>query len=63
MMTSTLFGILAFFGLFVAMMGHAAKSTSVAPSMYVNNISLPGYIMFAICGLMSVAAYFDAGAK
>lgn len=55
MALAILFGVFAAIGLFVAFIGHAARSSSVAPSMYNNDLSPPGYMIFVVCGLISLA--------
>lgn len=50
---AVLFAIFALFGLFAALIELAAKSNSVAPSMY--RTSGVGWIIFIVCGLISLA--------
>ncbi len=50
-----LLGFFAFLGLIVALLGHAAASNSVAPSMYRNDISPTGYAIFVVCGALALA--------
>jgi hypothetical protein len=57
MILALLFGIFAGSGLLIALIGHAAKNSSPAPSMVTNNISPVGYAIFVICGLISLATY------
>jgi hypothetical protein len=51
-----LFGIFAGLGLFLALIGHAAHSSSPAPSRCINNVSPIGYAIFLICGLIALAS-------
>jgi hypothetical protein len=51
-----LFAIFAAFGLMIALVGHAARSSSVAPSMYRNDLSPVGYGIFIICAMIAIAA-------
>jgi len=53
---SVLFLIFSLIGLCIAILGHAARSSSVAPSMYRNDISPVGYAIFIICILIALAA-------
>jgi hypothetical protein len=53
---SALFGFYAIGGLLIVMLGHAARSSSVAPSMYRDNISPVGYAIFIVCMLIALAA-------
>jgi hypothetical protein len=52
-----LFGIFAALGLLLAFIGHARRSSSVAPSMYRNDLSPKGYAVFVICGLIALASF------
>lgn len=51
-----LFVIFAGLGLLLALIGHAAKSSSPAPSMVRNDLSPLGYFVFFICALIAMAA-------
>ena len=51
---AVMFGIIAAFGLFAAIMGHVDKASD--PTIGANTLSLPGYAVFIVCGLMSLAA-------
>jgi hypothetical protein len=53
---SALFGFFALGGLFIALIGHAGRSASVAPSMYRNDLSPVGYAIFIVCILIALAA-------
>lgn len=50
-----LLGSFAIIGLAIAILGHGARSASVAPSMYRNDISPVGYAIFVVCGLLALA--------
>lgn len=52
---AVLFGIFAVVGLLIAFIGHAARSSNVAPSMYRNDLSPTGYAIFVVCGLIALA--------
>lgn len=54
---AALFMIFAYFGLIFALLGHAARLSSPAPSMVTNNASPIGYAIAIICGLIALAAY------
>ena len=56
-----LFGMFAAIGLLIALVGHAARSSSVAPSMYQNDLSPTGYAIFIICGLIALACLATFG--
>lgn len=55
-----LFAIFAVLGLMVALLGHAARANSAAPSMYSNDASPIGYAIFVVCGLVAAAAWASA---
>ncbi|MCC8945988.1 hypothetical protein H8A97_12985 [Bradyrhizobium sp. Arg62] len=59
---SALFAIFAVFGLLIAMLGHAARANSPAPSMVRNDLSPIGYIIFVICTLIALASAAPAKA-
>lgn len=48
-------GVFAGVGLTIALLGHGARSASVAPSMHRNDLSPVGYTIFVICGLLALA--------
>jgi hypothetical protein len=54
---AVLFAIFSSLGLFVALLGHAAKQNTPAPSMVTNTVSPLGYTVFVVCGLIALAAY------
>jgi hypothetical protein len=54
---AALFMIFAYCGLIFALLGHAAKQASPAPSMVTNNASPIGYAIAIVCGLIALAAY------
>lgn len=56
-------GIIACLGLVIALLGHAARSASVAPSMYRNSISPDGYVIFVVFGLLALATAASFGAE
>ncbi len=56
-----LFGIFAGMGLFLAFIGHAAKSASPAPSMVNNDLSPIGYSIFVVCGPIALACLATFG--
>lgn len=56
-----LFGIFAALGLFLALLGHGARASSPAPSMYTNEISPVGYFIFIVCGLIALACLATFG--
>lgn len=53
---AALFAVFAVIGFLVALLGHAARINTPAPSMVTNNISPIGYSIFFICGLIALAA-------
>lgn len=57
-----LFGFFAAVSAFIALLGHAARSNSPAPSMVTNNVSPIGWAIFFICILLALAAYQPAKA-
>ena len=59
---SVLFLVFAVIGLLIALVGHAGRSASVAPSMYRNDISPVGYAIFIVCILIALAAGASAKA-
>jgi hypothetical protein len=54
---AVLFGCFAIIGLMIAIVGHAARNNSPAPSMVSNDLSPIGYSIFVVCGLIALAAY------
>jgi len=51
------FGIFAAAGLFLILAGAAGRRSSVAPSMYRNDIGFVGWVVFLVCGLLAASAY------
>lgn len=52
-----LFAIFAVIGLTIALLGHAERANSIAPSVYTNNTSPVGYAIFIVCGLIALATW------
>lgn len=60
MAIAALFAIFAILGLMVALLGHAAKYNSPAPSMYQSDATGWGVLIFIVAGLIALAAFADA---
>lgn len=53
------FTLFAALGLFLIIAGAAGRRSSVAPSMYRDDMGFVGWVLFLVCSLLAASAYLS----